>query len=220
MHSVVIQFPDSNGDRDAVTGIHAATGHRPSMVWYQETELPPADLIVLPGGFSFGDYLRAGAMAAQAPIMPAIKQAAAAGVAIMGICNGFQVLTEAGLLPGALIRNASLRFVARDVEVRVEGRRSPFTGHLDAGTVLTLPVAHMDGNYVADATTLARLEEQERVAFRYLDNPNGSANDIAGILSENRRVLGLMPHPERAADSTLGRADGAILFDGLIEAVA
>lgn len=220
MRSIVIQFPDSNGDRDAVTGIEAATGHRPTMAWYQDTDLPSADLIVLPGGFSFGDYLRAGAMAAQAPIMPAVKRAAEAGVPIMGICNGFQVLTESGLLPGALIRNASLRFVARDLDIRVEGLRSPFTDHLEPGSVLTLPVAHMDGNYVADATTLARLEEQERVAFRYLDNPNGSANDIAGILSENRRILGLMPHPERAADTALGNADGAILFKGLLEAVA
>ncbi|MEM8917021.1 MAG: phosphoribosylformylglycinamidine synthase subunit PurQ [Pseudomonadota bacterium] len=220
MRTLVIQFPDSNGDRDAVTGIHAATGHQPSMVWYRETALPQADLIVLPGGFSFGDYLRPGAMSANAPIMPAVKQAAEAGVPVMGICNGFQILTEAGLLPGALIRNASLRFVARDVEVRVETNRSPFTDHLKEGTVLTLPVAHMEGNYVADADTLSQLEDEERVAFRYSANPNGSANDIAGIMSANRRVLGLMPHPERASDPALGRADGATLFQGMLEAVA
>ena len=229
MRTLVIRFPDSNGDRDAVTGIEAATGHKPDIVWYQETALPRADLIVLPGGFSFGDYLRAGAMAAQAPIMPAVKQAAEAGTPIIGICNGFQILTESGLLPGALIRNDSLRFVARDVPLRIEAGRSPFTGHLRVGTVLHLPVAHMDGNYVADRTTLARLEEQERVALRYVDahgqptadaNPNGSAHNIAGILNERRNVLGLMPHPERACDAALGNADGSLLFEGLLEAVA
>lgn len=228
MRTLVIQFPDSNGDRDAVTGIEACTGHRPSLVWYRKSELPAADLIVLPGGFSFGDYLRAGAMAAQAPIMPALRKAAEAGTPIIGICNGFQILTECGLLPGALIRNDSLRFVARDLPLKVETARSPFTSHLRPGMLLHLPVAHMDGNYVADETTLALLEEQERVALRYVDasgvptakaNPNGSAHNIAGILNEQRNVLGLMPHPERAADAALGNADGSLLFEGLLEAV-
>lgn len=229
MRTIVIQFPDSNGDRDAVTGIHAATGHKPTLVWYRETSLPAADLIVLPGGFSFGDYLRAGSMASVAPIMAAVRQAADAGIPIIGICNGFQVLTECRLLPGALIRNDSLRFIARDLPLRVEAGRSPFTDHLRVGTILHLPVAHMDGNYVADTATLAQLEEQDRVAFRYVDshglptsaaNPNGSAHNIAGIFNEKRNVLGLMPHPERASDAALGNADGALLFEGLLEAVA
>ena len=204
-------------------------GRAPRMVWHRDTELPKVDLAVLPGGFSYGDYLRCGAMAARSPIMRALVDRAKAGMAVLGICNGFQILVEAGLLPGALMRNAGLRFVCRDVHLRVETSNSPFTRGYNAGRVLRMPVAHGEGNYFADPATLDRLEGEERVAFRYVTpggeasegaNPNGSARDIAGVLSEDRHVLGLMPHPERLADPALGGADGRPLFDGLIEALA
>jgi len=204
-------------------------GRAPRMVWHRDTELPKVDLAVLPGGFSYGDYLRCGAMAARSPIMRALVDRAKAGMAVLGICNGFQILVEAGLLPGALMRNAGLRFVCRDVHLRVETSNSPFTRGYNAGRVLRMPVAHGEGNYFADPATLDRLEGEERVAFRYVTpggeasegaNPNGSARDIAGVLSEDRHVLGLMPHPERLADPALGGADGRAMFDGLIEALA
>jgi phosphoribosylformylglycinamidine synthase len=189
-------------------------------VWHGDSELPPVDLVGIPGGFAYGDYLRCGAIAARSPIMAAVARHAEAGGAVIGICNGFQVLTEAGLLPGALIRNAGLRFVCRHVRVAVAARRNPFTDGYDEGAVLSLPVAHHDGNYVIDEAGLARLEAEDRIAFRYLDNPNGSTRDIAGVLSANRRVLGLMPHPERAIDPLLGSTDGRPLFTSLLAALA
>ncbi len=215
MKAVVIVFPGSNCDRDAKVALEAATGRPVEMMWHGEPELPSADLVVLPGGFSYGDYLRPGAMAARSPIMQAVIRAAKRGVRVLGICNGFQVLTECGLLPGALLSNAGLRFVCRPVSLRVETADSPFTKGCEAGGVLRMPVAHHDGNYFADAGTLARLAGEDRIAFRYLDNPNGSAGDIAGILNEGRNVLGMMPHPERAADALLGGTDGRALFAAL-----
>ncbi len=229
MKAAVIVFPGSNCDRDTAVALEASAGRAPAMVWHGETALPPCDLIVLPGGFAHGDYLRAGAMAARSPIMADVCRRAGAGVPLLAICNGFQIATEAGLLPGALMPNASLRFVCRDVHLRVESAEAPFTARYRPGQVIRLPVAHHDGNYFADAETLARLEGEGRVAFRYVDsrgepgagaNPNGSANHIAGIFGERRTVLGLMPHPERLADPALGGADGRALFDGLMEALS
>lgn len=220
MKAAVVTFPGSNCDRDLLRAFAGAqVGTVP--VWHKDTALPDGvDVVGLPGGFSFGDYLRCGAIAAQAPIMPAIADFAARGGMILGICNGFQVLLEAGLLPGALIRNAGLKFVCRDAALRVETADSPFTAGWAPGQEISLPVAHHDGNYVADADTLARLHDNDRVALRYLDNPNGSMEDIAGILSPNRRVLGLMPHPERAVSPALGGTDGSALFRSILESLA
>ncbi|GIX12110.1 MAG: phosphoribosylformylglycinamidine synthase subunit PurQ [Paracoccaceae bacterium] len=218
MKAAVIVFPGSNCDRDLAVALRAA-GARVSMVWHKDTGLPPGiDLVGIPGGFSFGDYLRCGAIAARAPVMAAVRAFALGGGPVIGICNGFQILIEAGLLPGALMRNAGLRFVCRDVALRVASDDSPFTALYRRGQRITLPVAHHDGNYVADAETLARLRGEDRIALRYdgpAANPNGSCDDIAGILSANRRVLGLMPHPERAADPALGGTDGRALFAAL-----
>ena len=215
MKAVVIVFPGSNCDRDARVALEAATGRSPTMVWHGEATLPPADLVVLPGGFSYGDYLRPGAMAARSPVMQAVIRAAGHGARVLGICNGFQILTECGLLPGALLRNAGLRFVCRPARLRVETADSPFTGGYRPGEALEMPVAHHEGNYFADADALERLAGEDRIAFRYLDNPNGSAGGIAGILNEGRNVLGMMPHPERAADARLGGIDGRAMFDAL-----
>ena len=220
MKSAVIVFPGSNCDRDMVVALEAVTGQRPAMIWHRETELPSGlDLIAVPGGFSYGEYLRSGAMAARSPVMGAVKAAAEAGVSVLGVCNGFQILTEAGLLPGALMRNAGIRFVCRDVAVKVENRASAFTSHYGAGEEVLIPVAHHDGNYQADPETLDRLEGEGRVAFRYSGECNGSARDIAGIVSENGKVLGMMPHPERAVEPAHGRQDGRRLFEGLLEAI-
>jgi len=220
MKSAVIVFPGSNCDRDLAVALELITGRKPDMVWHKETELPPGtDLIGVPGGFSYGDYLRSGAMAARSPVMRAVKDAATRGVSVLGICNGFQVLTEAGLLPGALMRNARLSFVCRNVPLRVENSQSLFTAQYDAGESIVLPVAHHDGNYQADDATLDRLEGEGRVAFRYLDDCNGSARDIAGILNDAGNVLGLMPHPERMVEPAHGGTDGRRLFEGLLEAV-
>ena len=224
MRAAVIVFPGSNCDRDVAVALEQAAGRAPAMVWHKEAVLPAVDLIVLPGGFSYGDYLRSGAMAARSPVMAAVVAAANKGVPVLGICNGFQVLTECGLLPGALMRNAGLRFVCRDVDLLVEAIDSPFTRGYAKGQVVRFPIAHGDGNYFADDETVARLEGEGRVAFRYVDadghrtpsaNPNGSINDIAGVLSEKRTVLGLMPHPERLADNRLGGHDGRAMFDAL-----
>ena len=189
------------------------------MVWHGESELPQSDLIVLPGGFSYGDYLRSGAMAARSPIMAAVIERAKAGAPVIGICNGFQILTEAGLLPGALLRNAGLSFVCRTVTLRVMNNQSIFTRGFESGQSVDFPVAHHDGNYFADDETLNRLEGEGRVAFRYVDNPNGSARNIAGLLNEAGNVLGLMPHPERVISPLLGGVDGAAFFRGLVEAI-
>ena len=197
MRAGVIVFPGSNCDRDGQVALQKLTGRDVPMIWHQESELPPLDLIFLPGGFSYGDYLRCGAIAAQSPVMQAVVAAAKQGVAVMGVCNGFHLLTESGLLPGALIRNAGLRFVCRPVELSVERTDTLFTGKYTAGQTLSIPVAHHDGNYQSDAETLAMLEGEGRVAFRYVDggNPNCSENDIAGIYDATGRILGMMPHP-------------------------
>jgi phosphoribosylformylglycinamidine synthase subunit PurQ / glutaminase len=220
MQSVVIVFPGSNCDRDLATALELVTGRKPAMVWHKDAELPAGtDFIGIPGGFSYGDYLRSGAMAARSPIMRAVGDAASRGVPVIGICNGFQVLTEAGLLPGVLMRNAGLSFVCRPVSLKVENSQSLFTCGYDAGEAVTFPVAHLDGNYQADEATLDRLEGQGRVAFRYLEEVNGSARRIGGILNDSGNVLGLMPHPERVVESAHGGTDGRRLFEGLLESV-
>ncbi|MEO7813923.1 MAG: phosphoribosylformylglycinamidine synthase subunit PurQ [Sphingomicrobium sp.] len=221
MQSAVIVFPGSNCDRDLKVAIEAVTGRPPAMVWHRDSDLPAGTgLIAIPGGFSYGDYLRSGAMAARSPIMQAVIEAAGKGVPVLGIFNGFQVLTEAGLLPGALMRNAGLHFVCRPVGLKVETSQSIFTSAYSAGEEITLPVAHHDGNFQADAATLDRLEGEGRVALRYTGEVNGSARSIAGILNDAGNVLGMMPHPERATEPAHGRTDGRRLFEGLLEAVA
>ena len=220
MKSAVIVFPASNCDRDAKVALTQMTGKTPAMVWHQDSELPDVDLVVLPGGFSYGDYLRCGAMASQSAVMKSVKAHADKGGMVLGICNGFQVLTESHLLPGALMRNAGIRFVGRDVGLRVENSQSVFTARYDAGEEVVFPVAHHDGNYQADAETLDRLEGEGRVAFRYTEAVNGSARNIAGILNEAGNVLGLMPHPERMVEAAHGGHDGRRLFEGLLDAVA
>ncbi|MEZ5654445.1 MAG: phosphoribosylformylglycinamidine synthase subunit PurQ [Sphingobium sp.] len=218
MKSAVIVFPGSNCDRDMAVAIEQASGSKPVMLWHRETELPDGiDLIAVPGGFSYGDYLRSGAMASRSPVMAAVKAAADRGVSVLGVCNGFQVLTESGLLPGALMRNAGIHFVCRDVALTVENSQSAFTSCYDAGERISIPVAHHDGNYFADDATLDRLEGEGRVAFRYAESVNGSARGIAGILNEGGNVLGMMPHPERACEPAHGNIDGARLFQGLVE---
>ena len=223
MKSAVIVFPGSNCDRDVAVALKAASGRAPAMVWHGEAELPVVDLIVLPGGFSYGDYLRGGAIAAQSPVMGAVVDRARDGVPVLGICNGFQVLTECGLLPGVLMRNRDLKFLCMDVDLRVEAAETVFTRGYEAGDHVRFPIAHNEGNYFADSETLAVLEGENRVAFRYSapdGAPNGAINAIAGVLNEKRNVLGLMPHPERAADAALGGADGAKMFAGLVEALS
>jgi len=220
MKSAVIVFPGSNCDRDLAVAIRDVIGGTPAMVWHRETALPDGvGLIAVPGGFSYGDYLRSGAMAARSPIMRAVADAAAKGVPVLGICNGFQILTEAGLLPGALMRNAGLSFVCRDVALRVDNSQSAFTSRYHAGEAIRLPVAHHDGNYTADPATLDRLEGEGRIAFRYGETVNGSARDIAGILNDAGNVLGMMPHPERLIEAAQGGTDGRRLFQGLLETV-
>ncbi len=221
MRSAVIVFPGSNCDRDLAVAIEQVTGRAPAMVWHRESELPDGtDFIALPGGFSYGDYLRSGAMAARSPIMRAVSEAASRGVPVLGICNGFQVLTETGLLPGALMRNAGLNFVCRPVGLKVENSQSLFTSQYDAGEEIVIPVAHHDGNFQADPSTLDRLEGEGRVAFRYTEEVNGSSRNIAGILNDAGNVLGMMPHPERALEPAHGNTDGRRLFEGLLETVA
>ncbi|MDX5360498.1 MAG: phosphoribosylformylglycinamidine synthase subunit PurQ [Alphaproteobacteria bacterium] len=228
MKAVVVVFPGTNRERDVAAAIVRAGG-KAEFVWHDETALPRADLIVLPGGFAHGDYLRCGAMAARSAVIPEVVRRAGAGVPVLGICNGFQVLTETGLLPGALLRNAGLKFICRDVHLRVETARSGFTQAYAQGQVLRVPVAHHDGNYFADADTIARLKDADRVAFRYCGadgtitaaaNPNGSLENIAGILNERRNVLGMMPHPENLTDPAQGGTDGLGLFRSLVETVA
>ncbi len=230
MKAAIVVFPGTNRERDMAIALRITTGQRPAMVWHQETSLPAAiDLLVIPGGFSHGDYLRCGAMAAQSPVMPAIRAFAARGGHVLGVCNGFQILTEAGLLPGALLRNAGLRFLSQDCFLRVERADTPFTRHYQRGQVFRAPMAHGDGNYFADAETLRVLEAEGRVAFRYTRpdgtlaadaNPNGSMDSIAGVYSANLRVLGLMPHPEDLVDPLMGGTDGKPLFEGITEALA
>jgi phosphoribosylformylglycinamidine synthase len=226
--AAVIVFPGSNCDRDTSVALAQAMGRPPLMVWHGDSELPNLDLIVLPGGFAYGDYLRSGAMAAHSPVMREVVARARVGTPVLAICNGFQVAVEAGLLPGALIANANLKFVCRDVHMRVESASSVFTGHYQRGQVVRMPVAHHDGGYYIDADGLAALNDDDRVAFRYCTpeggfaedaNPNGSLDNIAGVFNETRSVLGLMPHPERLADERLGGADGKAMFDSLVDAL-
>lgn len=222
MKTAVIVFPGSNCDRDVAVALREVTGIAPTLVWHAETALPDGiGLIALPGGFSYGDYLRSGAIAARSPVMRAVVDAAGRGVPVLGVCNGFQTLTEAGLLPGALMRNAGLDFVCREVPLVVENAQTAFTSRYAQGETITLPVAHHDGNYAADAETLDRLEGEGRVALRYAGAVNGSARDIAGVLNASGNVLGLMPHPERRIDPAAhGGDDGRRLFEGLLELVA
>jgi phosphoribosylformylglycinamidine synthase len=226
MKAAVVVFPGSNCDRDVKVALEQSMGAAPFMVWHRDSDLPKVDLIVLPGGFSYGDYLRAGAMAAHSPIMREVVKRARAGVPVLGICNGFQILAETGLLPGVLMRNATLKFICRDVYLRVETADTIFAGGYRQGQVVRIPIAHADGNYFADADTLNRLEDENRVAFRYCApdgrvapdaNPNGSQRNIAGVYNETRTVLGLMPHPERLADPLLGGSDGRPMFDHLVK---
>ena len=216
MSAAVIVFPGSNCDRDIAVALEATLGHAPQMVWHGDSELPDVDLIAVPGGFSYGDYLRSGAMAARSPVMQAVVRAAERGVTVLGVCNGFQVLTEAGLLPGALMRNAGIRFVCRDVALTVENNQSLFTAGYDAGQQITIPVAHHDGNYFADDATLDRIEGEGRVAFRYGETVNGSARNIAGVLNDRGNVLGMMPHPERMIEAAHGGSDGRALFESVV----
>ncbi|MGD9738497.1 MAG: phosphoribosylformylglycinamidine synthase subunit PurQ [Bauldia sp.] len=229
MKSAVIVFPGSNRDHDMLHALELISGEKPATIWHAETTLPRLDLIVLPGGFSYGDYLRTGAIAARSPVMRAVADAASRGTRVLGVCNGFQILCEAGLLPGVLVRNASLRFTCKNVNLRVETERSPFTSAYERGEVFSTPVAHGEGNYRVDAATLALLEEEDRVAFRYVDgagnatadaNVNGSLDNIAGVLGPKRNVLGLMPHPENAVEPIQGGTGGRKLFESLVAMVA
>jgi phosphoribosylformylglycinamidine synthase len=229
MHAAVIVFPGSNCDRDVKVAIERVIDGQVSLVWHGDAAVPDADVIVLPGGFSYGDYLRTGAMAAHSPVMRDVVAKAKGGTPVIGICNGFQVLCEVGLLPGVLMRNASLRFVCRDVWLRIEETGTPFTSQYRLGEVIRLPIAHGEGNYFADAATLDALEAEGRIVFRYVDrdgnvtaeaNPNGSQHNIAGICDKRRRVLGLMPHPERLIEPLLGGIDGRSVFESVLAAVA
>jgi phosphoribosylformylglycinamidine synthase I len=229
MDAVIIVFPGSNREQDVFDALERSAGKKPRKVWHRDSELPKADLIVIPGGFSYGDYLRCGAMAAHSPVMREVKSRAARGTPVLGICNGFQILTEAGLLPGVLLANKTLKFHCHDVDLRVETSQSIFTAQYEAGQVIRVPVAHHDGNYFADAATLGRIEDQGLVAFRYCTpegqvnesgNANGSAHNIAGVFNEGKTVLGLMPHPEDATDPLLGPTDGSAFFAGLVEALS
>jgi phosphoribosylformylglycinamidine synthase I len=228
MRATVVIFPGSNRERDICAALSRATGHEPLRVWHRDAALPETDLIVLPGGFAYGDYLRCGAIAAHSPIMREVRDRACKGIPILGICNGFQILTEAGLLPGALLPNRSLRFSCRDIHLRVENNQTVFTCSYEAGQTIRVPVAHHDGNYTADPETLDWIEDRGLVAFRYCgpngriedtENFNGSARAIAGVFNDTRTVLGLMPHPENAVDPLLGGTDGTGFFEGLASAL-
>ena len=220
MRAAVIVFPGSNCDRDMATALTAA-GLDVTMVWHKDTDLPAGlDLVALPGGFSFGDYLRCGAIAANSPICRSVKAHAERGGFVLGVCNGFQILTETGLLPGALLRNAGLKYICRTTPLSVATTDSVYTSAYEKGAQISIPIAHHDGNYTADDDTVARLQGEDRVAFTYAENPNGSMSDIAGVLSANRRVLGMMPHPERAADERHGGTDGAPFFAHLTQALS
>lgn len=222
MKSAVVVFPGSNRDRDMIAALTKIGGVPPAVVWHKDAEIPNVDLIVIPGGFSYGDYLRSGAIAARSPVMDTIRDRAAQGVRVLGVCNGFQILTEAGLLPGVLMRNSSLRFVCKEVKLSVANADTPFTHAYAEGQVIRCPVAHHDGNYFTDPETLAAIEGNRQVAFRYAEgtNPNGSLNDIAGVFNREKNVLGLMPHPEDLVESAQGGVDGRPLFSGLLQQVA
>ena len=220
MKSAVVVFPGINRERDMMLALEATTGVKPIAVWHTETELPKVDLVVVPGGFSYGDYLRCGAIAARSPIMSDIKAKSLKGLKVLGVCNGFQIITEAGLLPGALVRNASLHFVCREVKLKVENNNTWFTNRMSKGQTITCPVAHGEGNYICDAETLKRLEGENRAVFRYAEgsNPNGAMNDIAGVMNEAGNVIGMMPHPENMIEPIHGKQDCRPLFEGLLAA--
>jgi phosphoribosylformylglycinamidine synthase I len=229
MKAAIVVFPGSNRERDAEAALTQAMGKKPLMIWHRDTELPDVDLVLVPGGFSYGDYLRCGAIAAHSPILREVKARADKGMAVIGVCNGFQIITEAGLLPGILLRNASLKFVCRNIRLKVETSQSLFTSQYEQGQVLSVPVAHHDGNYFADEKTLDELEANGQVAFRYcgpdgefddMHNPNGSARNIAGIFNRTKNVLGLMPHPENAIEPLHGSLDGKPLFQSMMEALS
>ena len=220
MRTAVVVFPGSNCDRDLAVALRDVTGAAPVMVWHGDASLPDVDLVAIPGGFSYGDYLRSGAMAARSPIMRDVVDKAGKGLAVLGVCNGFQVLTEAGLLPGALMRNAGLSFVCRDVDLTVANNQTIFSSRYDAGESIRIPVAHHDGNYFADDSTLDRLEGEGRVVFRYAGPVNGSQRDIAGIINDAGNVLGMMPHPERLIEAEQGGTDGRRMFEGLLAALS
>jgi phosphoribosylformylglycinamidine synthase len=214
----VVVFPGSNCDHDAWYAVTGNLGHQAEFLWHSEADLKGVDCVILPGGFSYGDYLRCGAIAKFSPIMGAVKQHAAAGGLVMGVCNGFQIATECGLLPGSLVRNRGLKFLCKPVVLEAATRNSPFTNGIAEGARLTIPIAHGEGCYIADERTLDQLEAEDRIAFRYVDNPNGSLRNIAGILSKERNVMGMMPHPERACDPLMGSMDGRQVFESLIAA--
>nr|WP_295465341.1 phosphoribosylformylglycinamidine synthase subunit PurQ [Mesorhizobium sp.] len=218
MKSAVVLLPGLNRDRDMIAALTKISGHAPATVWQTDTVIPDVDLIVIPGGFSYGDYLRCGAIAARTPVMRAVAEKAAQGVMVMGVCNGFQILLETGLLPGALMRNASLKFVCREVKLEVANANTAFTRAYEPGQIIRCPVAHHDGNYFADPETLARIEGNGQVVFRYAEgtNPNGSINNIAGVMNEAGNVLGLMPHPENLIEAAHGGSDGRALFEGVL----
>ena len=220
MKSAVVVFPGINREHDMMLALEAVTGVKPVSVWHTDTELPKVDLVVIPGGFSYGDYLRCGAIAARSPIMTDIRAKALKGLKLLAVCNGFQIVTEAGLLPGALVRNAGLRFVCREVKLRIDNNRTFFTNRMREGTIVSCPVAHGEGNYICDAETLARLEGEGRVVFRYAEgtNPNGAIADIAGIVNEAGNVIGMMPHPENMIEPLHGKTDCRPLFESLLAA--
>lgn len=222
MKSAVVVFPGSNCDRDVALALRQASGRLPTMIWHAQSDLPPLDLIVIPGGFSYGDYLRCGAIAARMPVMQAIIEKANKGVKVLGVCNGFQILLEAGLLPGALMRNASLKFVCREIKLEVVNADTDFTRAYSKGQIIRSPVAHHDGNYFADAETLAKIEGSGQVVFRYAEgtNPNGSINDIAAVMNDKGNVLGMMPHPENLIEAAHGGSDGRGLFASALEVIA
>jgi phosphoribosylformylglycinamidine synthase subunit PurQ / glutaminase len=220
MNSAVITFPGINRERDMMLALEATTGKKPIAVWHAETTLPQVDLVVVPGGFSYGDYLRCGAIAARSPIMADIKAKALKGLKVLGVCNGFQIITEAGLLPGVLVRNADLRFVCREVRLRVENNATWFTNRMAKNAIVSCPIAHGEGNYMADPETLKKLEAENRIIFRYAENtnPNGAMNDIAGIMNEAGNVIGMMPHPENMIEPLHGKTDCRPLFESLLAA--
>ncbi|CAA7616934.1 Phosphoribosylformylglycinamidine synthase 1 [Candidatus Terasakiella magnetica] len=229
MKAAVIVFPGSNCDRDVAVALEASLGTKPLMVWHRDTQLPDLDLIVVPGGFSYGDYLRCGAMAAHSPIMREVKAKADAGTRVLGICNGFQILTESGLLPGVLMRNRNLKFICKDVFLRVENDRTDFCRYYRSGDVVRFPIAHAEGNYFVEPHAFREMEDNGQIAFRYCDrngrvsdasNPNGSLSGVAGVYNAKKTVLGLMPHPERLAEDLLGGSDGKLMFDSLVEALS
>lgn len=221
MNTSIIVFPGLNRDRDMIAAVEKISGKKPNVIWHKDGDLPQSDVIIVPGGFSYGDYLRAGAIAARSPIMDALRTQAERGALVLGVCNGFQILIEAGLLPGALMRNASLKFVCREVKLEVTNASNVFTSQYAEGQVIRCPVAHHDGNYFADAETLKAIEGNGQVAFRYAEgtNPNGSLNDIAGVLNDKKNVLGMMPHPENLIEAAHGGSDGRGLFESLFNRV-